>query len=166
MSSQLLFWSVYVKSVAYLAGQIVSLSSCVGSVTRIMSRHSFSVVNSAFSCPKIPFRKLIFGFAMLIPSTVGFIGESYHFWSKLFSPMLPILLVARLSSLTLTWFFIRIGLLRKNFRVPLGESLRPYVWPWSPLQVVCLILRSSGIQTTRTLSLFWATVARNWICRR
>ena len=40
---------VHVKSVASVAGQISSLSSCVGSVTRIMTRHLFSVVNSAFS---------------------------------------------------------------------------------------------------------------------
>ena len=45
-------WSlckVHVKSVASIAGQIISLSSCAGSVTRIMTRHLFSVVNSAFS---------------------------------------------------------------------------------------------------------------------
>ena len=40
---------VHVKSVASVAGQIILLSSCVGSVTRIMTRHLFSVVNSAFS---------------------------------------------------------------------------------------------------------------------
>ena len=40
---------VHVNSVASVAGQIISLSSCVGSVTRIMTRHLFSVVNSAFS---------------------------------------------------------------------------------------------------------------------
>ena len=40
---------VHVKSVASVAGQIISLSSCVGSVTRIMTRYLFSVVNSAFS---------------------------------------------------------------------------------------------------------------------
>lgn len=34
-----------------------------------------------FSCQKILFRKLTFGFTILIPSTVGFIGESTHFRS-------------------------------------------------------------------------------------
>ena len=33
------------------------------------------------------------------------------------------------------------------------------------LQVVCLTQGSSGIQTTRTLSLFFSTAAGNWICR-
>ena len=33
------------------------------------------------------------------------------------------------------------------------------------LQVVCLMQGSSGIQTTRTLSLFFSTAAGNWICR-
>ena len=45
LSSQCL----HVKSVAGIAGQIISLSSCLGSVSRIMTRHLFSVVNSAFS---------------------------------------------------------------------------------------------------------------------
>ena len=49
LSSQQSFCKVHVKSVASVAGQIISLSSCVGSVTRIMTRHLFSVVNSAFS---------------------------------------------------------------------------------------------------------------------
>lgn len=41
--------NVHVKTVASVAGQIISLSSCVGSVCRIMTRHLFSVVNSALS---------------------------------------------------------------------------------------------------------------------
>ena len=40
---------VPVKEVARVAGQIISLTCCAGSVTRIMSRHLFSVVNTAFS---------------------------------------------------------------------------------------------------------------------
>ena len=48
LSSQLSLCKVHVKSVASVAGQIISLSSCVGSVTRIMTGHLFSVVNSAF----------------------------------------------------------------------------------------------------------------------
>ena len=47
--SQQSLCKVHVKSVASVAGQIISLSSCVGSVTRIMTRHLFSAVNSAFS---------------------------------------------------------------------------------------------------------------------
>ena len=39
--------AVHVKRVASVAGQIISLSSCVGSVARIMTRFLFSVVNSA-----------------------------------------------------------------------------------------------------------------------
>ena len=49
LSSQQSVRQVHVKSVLSVAGQIISLSSCVGSVTRIMTRHHFSVVNSAFS---------------------------------------------------------------------------------------------------------------------
>ncbi|XP_068738599.1 uncharacterized protein [Montipora capricornis] len=49
LSSQQSVCKVHVKSVASVAGQIISLSSCVGSVTRIMTRHLFSVVNSALS---------------------------------------------------------------------------------------------------------------------
>ena len=49
LSSQQSLRQVHVKSVASLAGQIISLSSCVGSVARIMTRHLFSVVNSALS---------------------------------------------------------------------------------------------------------------------
>ena len=41
--------AVRVKRVASVAGQIISLSSCVGSVARIMTRFLFSVVNSAVS---------------------------------------------------------------------------------------------------------------------
>ena len=40
---------VYVKRVATVTGQITSLSPCVGSVARIMTRFLFSVVNSARS---------------------------------------------------------------------------------------------------------------------
>ena len=49
LSSQPFVRQAHVKSVASVAGQIISLSSCVGSVTRIMTRHLFSVVNSAIS---------------------------------------------------------------------------------------------------------------------
>ena len=41
--------AVHVKRVASIAGQIISLSSCLGSVARIMTRFLFSVVNSAVS---------------------------------------------------------------------------------------------------------------------
>ena len=41
--------AVRVKRIASVAGQIISLSSCVGSVARIMTRFLFSVVNSAVS---------------------------------------------------------------------------------------------------------------------
>ena len=41
--------SVHVKCVARVAGQIISLSSCVGPVARIMTRFLFSVINSAVS---------------------------------------------------------------------------------------------------------------------
>ena len=40
---------VYVKNIASVTGQIISLSSCVGPVARIMTRFLFSVVNSAHS---------------------------------------------------------------------------------------------------------------------
>ena len=67
LSSRQSLCNVHVKRVASVAGQIISLSSCVGPVTRIMTRHLFSVVNSAFSwdsdvsCRMIPFRRLTFG---------------------------------------------------------------------------------------------------------
>ena len=40
---------VHVRNVATVTGQIISLSSCVGPVARIMTRFLFSVVNSAHS---------------------------------------------------------------------------------------------------------------------
>jgi len=40
---------VHVRNVASVTGQIISLSSCVGPVARIMTRFLFSVVNSAQS---------------------------------------------------------------------------------------------------------------------
>ena len=40
---------VHVKRVASIAGQIISLSSCVGPVARIMTRFLFSVISSAVS---------------------------------------------------------------------------------------------------------------------
>ena len=40
---------VHVKRVANIAGQIISLSSCLGPVARIMTRFLFSVINSAVS---------------------------------------------------------------------------------------------------------------------
>ena len=49
LSSQQSVPLVHVKKVASVAGQIISLSCCVGSVTRIMTRHLFSVANSASS---------------------------------------------------------------------------------------------------------------------
>lgn len=49
LSSRQSVCQVRVKSVASVAGLIISLSSCVESVTRIMTRHLFSVVNSASS---------------------------------------------------------------------------------------------------------------------
>ena len=49
LSSQPPSRNVHVKTVASVAGQIISLFSCLGSVCRIMTRHPFSVVNSALS---------------------------------------------------------------------------------------------------------------------
>ena len=49
LSSQPPSRNVHVKTVASIAGQIISLFSCVGSVCRIMTRHLFAVVNSALS---------------------------------------------------------------------------------------------------------------------
>ena len=49
LSSQQSVPQVHVKRVTSVAGQIISLSCCVESVTRIMTRHLFSVVNSASS---------------------------------------------------------------------------------------------------------------------
>ena len=40
---------VYVKCVASIAGQIISLSSCVGPVARIITRFLFSVISGAVS---------------------------------------------------------------------------------------------------------------------
>jgi len=40
---------VHVKYVASVAGQIISLSRCLGPVARIMTRFLFSVINSAAS---------------------------------------------------------------------------------------------------------------------
>ena len=42
-------WKVHVKGVAIVTGQIISLSPCVGSFARIMTRFLFLVVNSARS---------------------------------------------------------------------------------------------------------------------
>ena len=90
-----------------------------------------------------------------------FIGGRNRYRSELVSPMLPIQPVARLSSPTPNWFFSRIGPLRRNCRVLLGDKLRSFVSPWRPFQVFCPTQGSSGIQTTRTLSLFFSTAAGN-----
>jgi len=45
--SQQSVWKVHVKRVASVSGQIISLSSYLASVTRIMTMHLFSVVFSA-----------------------------------------------------------------------------------------------------------------------
>lgn len=39
--------SVHVKKIAPVAGKIISLSNCVGNVTRLMSRNLYSLINSA-----------------------------------------------------------------------------------------------------------------------
>lgn len=89
--------AVHVKRVASVAGQIISLSSCLGSVARIMTRFLFSVVNSAvswdsrFSCPMILCVKLNFGRTMFMSSTAKFIGGLLRFRSDLAAfAMLPI----------------------------------------------------------------------------
>ena len=89
LSSQQPICKVHVKSVASVAGQIISLTSCMGSVTRIMTRHLFQLLIPRFpgrakcSYQTIPFRKSIFGLLMLIPSTEEFIGEYHHYRSEL-----------------------------------------------------------------------------------
>ena len=96
---------------------------------------------------------------------VEFIGRYNRNWCKLVSLMLLIQLVAHLSNPTLNRFFIRIGPPRKKCRVLLGENLRLFVSPWWPLQGIFPMQGSSGIQTTRMLSLFFSMLAGNWICR-
>ena len=63
----------HVKSVTSVAVQIISLSPCVGSFTRILTRHLFSAVNyflgiAVSYCRMIPFQRLTFDITM-IPST-------------------------------------------------------------------------------------------------
>ena len=89
--------AVHVKRVASVAGQIISLSSCVGSVARIMTRFLFSVVNSAVSWDSEVFLsddslcEIEFGRTMSMFSTVKFIGGLLRFRSELAAfPMLPI----------------------------------------------------------------------------
>ena len=50
LSSRQLPRKVHVRNIASVTGQIISLSSCVGFVARIMTGFLFSVVNSARSC--------------------------------------------------------------------------------------------------------------------
>ena len=38
--------SVHIKRIATVAGKIISLSNCVGNVTRLMSRNLYSLINS------------------------------------------------------------------------------------------------------------------------
>lgn len=49
LSSRQLLHKVHVRNLASITGQIISLSSCVGSAARIMTRFLLSVVNSARS---------------------------------------------------------------------------------------------------------------------
>ena len=49
LSSNCFVCKVHVKSVTSVAVQITSLSPCVGSFTRILTRHPFTTVNSVFS---------------------------------------------------------------------------------------------------------------------
>lgn len=104
-----LFWMSLVKVTKFL-------SSCVGSVSRIMTRHLYSVANSAFSWD----RKV---FLSNVSSLNGRVYWGFHpFQSKWVFQMLPIQLVVHLSSLTLNWYFTRIAPLRKVFKAQLGES--------------------------------------------
>ena len=49
LSSNRSVCKVHVKSVTSVAVQITTLSPCVGSFTRILTRHPFSALNSIFS---------------------------------------------------------------------------------------------------------------------
>ena len=153
--------NVHVKSVTSVAVQIYP---CVGSFTRILTRHLFSAVNSAFSWDTgvllldDSISEINFWYNNVDSLNAEFIRGYNRYWSELVFPMLPIQLVVRLSSSPLDWFvcfffFIRIGPLRKKNRIPLVENLRPFVSPWRPLQGVCPTQGSFAIQTTRTLSL-------------
>ena len=101
-----------------------------------MTRHLFAVVNSAFSWDSEVFLSddsiaEINFWANNVDSLNGrvFIGGRNRYRSELVSPMLPIQPVARLSSPTPNWFFSRIGPLRRNCRVLLGDKLRSFVSP-------------------------------------
>ena len=110
LSSQHSVCKIHVKSVTSITGQIISLSPCVGSFTRIMTRHLFSAVDSVFF---LGWRDLLsddsiseitFWDNNVDSLNVEFIREYNRYRSELVSLMLPIQSLVRLSSPTLGWF--------------------------------------------------------------
>ena len=121
---------VHVKRVANIAGQIISLSSCLGPVARIMTRFLFSVINSAVSwnCEVLLTQDAISEIDSFTPSMAKYIGGLSLSLPKLVFLMRLSLLVVLSSNCNrkLNWSVIRTGRSRRAREVRHGGSLRPY----------------------------------------
>ena len=102
---------VHVKSVTSVAVQITSLSPCVGSFTRILTKHLFAAVNSVFfSWDSDVFfsddsiSEINFWYINVDSPNVEFIRGYNRYRSELVFPMLPTQPVVRLSSPPLDCF--------------------------------------------------------------
>ena len=182
LSSNRSVCKVHVRSFTSVAVQITSLSPCVGSFTRILTRHPFTAVNSVFSwdsgvlLSNNSILEINFWYYNVDSLNVEFIRE-YNRYRVSFSDASgsaygafveaasgPVCFFACLF-VCFSCFFIRIGPLRKKNRVLLVENLRSFVSPWRPFQGDCPAPASFGIQTPKMLSLLFSTAAGNWICR-
>ena len=134
LSSNRSVGKVHVKSVTSVAVRITSLSPCVGSFTRILTRHPFSAVNSVFSWAD---SGVLLSDDSIWYNNVDSLNveftRGYNRYRVSFSDASDSACVAFVESasglvcLFVFCFFIIIGPLRKKNRVLLVESLRPFV---------------------------------------
>ena len=164
MSSNRSVCKVHVKSVTSVAVQITTLSPCVGSFTRILTRHPFSALNSIFSWDSgvllsdDSILEINFWYSNTVSLNVEFIRRCnrYRVSFSYASDSACGAFVESASGLVLfvclfvclffvLFFFIKIGPLWKKNRVLLVENLRPFVSPRRPMQGVCPAPGSFGI---------------------
>ena len=141
LSSNRSVCKVHVKSVTSVAVQITTLSPCVGSFTRILTKHPFSELNSIFSWDSgvllsdDSILEINFWYSNVDSLNVEFI-RGYNRYRVSFSYASDSACGAFVESASglvlfvclfvfLFCFFIRIGPLRKKNRVLLVENLRP-----------------------------------------
>ena len=148
--------AVHVKRVASVAGQIISLSSCVGSVARIMTRFLFSVVNSAVSWDSEVFLSNDSLCEIEFWSNNVHVLNGKIYWG---APSLPVRVscFSDASDSACGAFVESQPELTIHQNWSLAGSVRNSTW--RELKAVCL--RFFGILTTRTSNPFCATAVGN-----